>query len=389
LHLGRFHVVIEALAAHFKRAQLPQKLEQCAALLDQYSSGRTQPQLDAFRMAVDDLFAFSDLLEPDLSQPYARQVIADMRIGDILPPTFQDAVKRTISEKSFDPAGLSAELRLMAASATKKTTHLASIDSGFTALGVEYERVDSGSAELGFLLPRQIVGETLKDLTSEFNELSKLLRAVNELVAADDYDPRVLTISSSWWQVFLDLDPNQILVWVLAIERIVNLFRSNLEIKNLQQQLGDKNMPKQITDLIEKEVETRVSTELKELASEIRRDYAKIDDVARLNEVETQLRQGLIYLARRMNQGAHVEINVGVPEEPVPPKADAEGVEPSQEFQQSLAVARERIARLRDLRDRARTASSETTVIGQDAPLLLAQETPQDSSAAASKKRDA
>lgn len=389
MHLGRFHVVIEALAAHFKRAQLPQKLEQCAALLDQYSSGRTQPQLDAFRTAVEDLLTTSDTLEADLNQPYARQVIADMSIGDILPPTFQDAVKRTISEKSFDPTGLSAELRLVAASATKKTTHLASINDGFTALGVEYERVESNSAELGFLLPREVVGETLKDLTNEFNELSKLLRAVNELVAADEYDPRVLTISSSWWQVFLDLDPNQILVWVLAIERIVNLFRSNLEIKNLQHQLGDKKMPKEITDLIEKEVEKRVSTELKELASEIRRDYAKIDDPARLNEIETQLRQGLIYLARRMNQGAHVEINVGIPEEPAPPKAETEGAEPSEEFLQNLVEARGRIAKLRDLRDRARAASSETTVIGQNAPLLLTQEPSQDSTASAAKKSDA
>ena len=389
MHLGRFHVVIEALAAHFKRAQLPQKLEQCAALLDQYSSGRTQPQLDAFRTAVEDLLNSSDILEADLAQPYARQVIADMRIGDILPPTFQDSVKRVISEKSFDPTGLSTELRQVAASATKKTTHLASIDSGFTALGVEYERVDSNSAELGFLLPREIVGETLKDLTGEFNELSKLLRAVNELVAADVYDPRVLTISSSWWQVFLDLDPNQILVWVLAIERIVNLFKSNLEIKNLQQQLGDKKMPKQITDLIEKEVEKRVSTELKDLATEICHDYAKIDDAARLNEIETQLRQGLIYLARRMNQGAHVEINVGIPEEPAQPKTEAEGTDPSQEFLQSLAEAKSRIAKLRDLRDRARAASSETTAIGQNAPLLLTQESSLESTATAADMRDA
>jgi len=312
-----------------------------------------------------------------------------MRINDILPPEFQDAVKRTISDRSFDTAGLATELRVMAASAAEKTNHLTSIDNAFTALGVEYERVDSDSAELGFLLPREVVGNTLKDLTVEFNELNKLLRAVNELVAADEYDSRVVTISSSWWQVFLELDPNQILVWVLAIERIVNLFKSNLEIKNLQQQLGDRKMPKEITDLIENEVENRVSTEIKELAAEIRRDYAKIDDEARLNEIETQLRQGLGYLAKRMNQGAHVEINVGIPEEPTPPKADAEGAEASEAFQQTLTQAKVRIARLSNLRDRARSASSETTAIGQNAPLLLTQEPVPDPTPTGRRKRDA
>ena len=97
MHLGRFHVVVEALAAHFKKAQIPQNLEQCAALLDQYSSGRTQPQLDAFRLAIEELLSLADAHEPDLAQPYARQVISDMRINDILSPEFQEAVKRTIS----------------------------------------------------------------------------------------------------------------------------------------------------------------------------------------------------------------------------------------------------------------------------------------------------
>ncbi len=314
-------------------------------------------------------------------QPYARQVIDDMRIADLLPPTFQSSITRAIAERSFDPAGLAGELRSIASAATTKTGHIAAIDTGFTALGVEYERVDSDAAELGFLIPREVVGETLKNLTDEFDELSKLLRAINELVAAEDYDPRVLTISSSWWQVFLDLNPEQILVWVLAIERIVNLFKSNLEIKALQKQLGDKEMPKQITDLIEKEVEKRVSTEIKALATEIRRDYSKVNDAARLNEIETQLRQGLIYLAKRMNQGAHVEINVGIPDEPSPPKDLAEGSDEAEAFQQSLTQARERITRMRALRDRARTASANTTEIGLNAPLLLTQEAQQDTGA--------
>jgi hypothetical protein len=128
---------------------------------------------------------------------------------------------------------------------------------------------------------------------------------------------------------------------------------------------------------------------LKKLAAEIRRDYAKIDDSARLNEIETQLRQGLSYLARRMNQGAHVEINVGVPDEPVPPKAETEGTEATEAFQQALSEAKEHIARLRDLRDRARSASAATTAIGQNAPLLLTQDDSQGSATGDQKKPDA
>ncbi|MDG0854099.1 hypothetical protein [Roseateles puraquae] len=297
-----------------------------------------------------------------------------MNVADILPPAFNSSVKSAIEEKSFDPAGLVTEFRRLANVVAKKVAHVSSIDDAFTALDVEFERVGSESAEVGFLLPREVVGETLKDLTGEFNQLSKLVRAVNELVGAADYDPRVVTISSSWWQVFLDLDPNQILVWVLAIERISNLFKSNLEIKHLQRQLGEKQVASEITELLDREIEKRVAAALQDLAVEIRRDHAKIADDARLNEVETQLRHGLYYLAKRMNQGAQIEINVGIPEEPNAPQSDSDEGPPDVEFQARLAEAKARIAKLRDLRTRARAASAETLNLDTSAHLLLTQD---------------
>lgn len=371
MHLGRFHAVIFDLAQHFQSAALPAKLEQAASLLDQYTASRTPTQLDAFRASIEALYAAAKVDDPDLQQPYAQQVISELSLNEVLPPKLNDAIAKIISDKGFDPAGLSADLRQLAATATEKINQVVSIDEGFTGLDVEFERVPKSSAEVGFLLPREVVGETLKDLTAEFGQLGKLVRAVNELVGADNYDPRVVTISSSWWQVFLDLDPNQILVWVLAIERIVNLFKSNLEIKNLQKQLGDREIPREITDMIEKEVQKRVSLAIHDLASEIRKDHSKVDDEARMNEVENQLRQGLFYLAKRMNQGAQIEINVGVPDDQKDPKPPAEGEETSPELTSRISQTRERIAQLRDLRIRARAASVETIAIDHSAPLLL------------------
>lgn len=371
MHLGRFHAVINDLAIHFHRVALPAKLEQSASLLDQYTSSRTTAQLEAFRTSIDQLYEAAAIEDPDLLQPYAQQVIGELSLEGVLPPKLTEAVAKAISDGSFDPAGLSAELRKLAAKATKKIEQIATIDAAFTGLDVEYERVARTEAEVGFLLPREVVGDTLKDLTSEFAKLGKLVRAVNELVGAEDYDPRVVTISSSWWQVFLNLDPEQILVWVLAIERIVNLFKSNLEIKNLQEQLKNKNMPPAITDLIEQEVQRRVRTAVDDLAGEIRREHGKLQDQARVNEVETQLRQGLFYLARRMNEGAQVEINVGVPEEPKELSPTNEGEEPAPEVMAQIAAQRERLSELRLLRQRARTASAETITLDRSAPLLL------------------
>lgn len=372
MHLGRFHAVIYDLAHHFKGAELSAKVESCVAQLDQYAASRAQAQLEAFRAALETLLKASEVKDQNLSQPFAQQVIAELGLSDILSPLFEQKINKAIAERSFDPIGLAAELRQIGAKATEKIAQIRAIDTAFRELDVEFERVENTAAEVGLMLPREIVGDNLGSLTTEFNDIGKLARAISEMVGATEYDPKVITIASSWWQVFLDLNPDAILVWVFAIERIVNLFKSNLEIKNLQRQLSEKEISKDITDLIQREIDRRVSEGLRDLASELRASYATLDDTARLNEIETQLRQGLYYLAKRLNQGAQVEINVAVPLEPQDDNAEASAAAPTEEMTAKIEATRSQIAKLRDLRARARNASAETLTFDKSAPLLLA-----------------
>jgi hypothetical protein len=372
LHLGRFHTVIAHLARHLERAALPEKLRQCTKHLDQYASGQAA-QLDSFRKSVSTLFDAARIDDAELRQPFAQQVLMELKIEELLPDNFIASVNAMIAERSFDPTGLSTRLKEYTAKLTETITKVMQISGAFAHLDVEYEKVASGAAEIGFLLPRAVVGDSLKELTNEFHDLRKLFRAVNELLGANDYDPKVVTIASSWWQVFLELDPAQLLVWVVAIERIVSLFKSNLEIKNIQRQLKDRNVSQEIVDLLEKEVDRRVSDALQELASDLRHEHSKIDDQARANEIETQLRHGLYYLAKRINQGAQIEMNVGVPAEADPTTtAPAEDMAP--DVAARVQAAKQNIAALRDLRTRAQSASAQTLTIDTTAPLLLTSE---------------
>lgn len=371
MHLGRFHATVYDLASHFRSAELPAKLEQCAASLDQYAQTRAQLQLDAFRTAFEALVTAAEIHDLDLKQPYAQQVIAELSVAEVLDPSLTEELHRIVKDRGFDHASIATDLRALATRIAKKVAQVTAIDKAFTELEVEFERVQDTEAEVGILLPREVVGESLTALTSEFNKLGKLFRAINELTGAPDYDPKVRTISSSWWQVFLDLDPSQVLIWVVSIERIVALFKSNLEIKDLQQRLSTKEIPKEITDLIEAEIDRRVTSSLATLASDIRRDYAKIDDEGRLNEIETQLRQGLYHLAMRINQGSQVEINVAIPDAPKDQPEPVEGVEVDAAVRAQIEAQRTRIAELRELRTRGRSASTETLKLDSAAQVLL------------------
>lgn len=372
MHLGRFHKVMWDLAAHFKNASLPTLLEACAASLDQYASAKTKEQLDDFRTKFAAALSASQVQDPELLQPYAQEVVDELSLGEALPPALPARLSGIIDERGFDHVAIATDLRTEAKKVGTLAAHVDRITTGFDKLGVEFESVNDCEAEVGLLLPRQVVGETIPEVTAEFQKLGKLFRAINELTGAADYDPKIRTISSSDWQIFLNLSSDQILVVVFAIERIVTLFQTNLQIKQLQQALAEKDMPEKIIKAIEDEIDKRVSGALEALTEEIIKDHAKVEDQNRRNELGNQLRQGLKHLARRMNEGARVEVNVAVPEEPDAPAAAGPEEEADKVLQQQIERQRQRVAELRSLRTRAEQASRATLEHSSEPQALLA-----------------
>ena len=370
MHLGRFHAVIDYIGRHFDEAKLTEQLDAAAAALDQYAQSRAESHIAEFRTKLSAALDSSENVPPELLQPYAQQVIDELSVRELFPPRLRAAIEEITAANGFDSAALSAALRKHAKQYLVKITLVKQLDASLGGLSAEYTAVAEETAEVGLLLPREVVGETLPDLSREFDKISNLARAVNELTGQENYDSRISTISSSWWQVFLEVPIDQVALWIVAIERVVALFKNNLEIKNLQRQLGEKLIPEKILNLISKEVEKKVTAELTKIASDIVSKFGQIKDVGRKNEVETQFRQGLYYLARRLNQGAQVEINVGVPDEPEDPEVK-EGETPEAAILEANAKLRSRIAALRSIRNAAQSASETSLQIDKDAPLLL------------------
>ncbi len=349
---------------------LAEKLDTAATALEQYIQTRAESHIAEFRSELAIALDATDNVAPELLQPYAQQVIEDLGLRDVLPPVVRKTIDAIVAKHSFDSASLSAAIKKQAKAYSTKIVYLKQLDASLRDLSAEYTVVEEERAEIGLLLPREAVGGKLPDLSKEFDKLSNLTRAVNELTGQADYDSRVVTISSTWWQIFLDVPVEQIALWTLAIERIVALFKSHLEIKNLQKQLGDREISENILKAISDEVDNKVKAELKTIAHDLVMQFGKIDDEGRRNEVETQLRQGLHYLARRMNQGAQVELNVGVPDDPEDPDVK-EGESPDPAVLTANQQLRERIAHLRSLRTSAMNASETSLQIDGDAPLLL------------------
>lgn len=377
MHLGRFHAVVHELSNFYQLAILGQKLEACASNLDSYAQSRTQSHIEAFRSGIESFRTAATSMPDFLQQPHSVSVIEQLGLTALVGESLYLAVIGVVNgPHSYDHVTIAAELRKLTSSLNSRMASVIAMDKSLGELDVEYEQVNDDESELGLLIPRELVESTLPQLSKELEKFSGLFRAINELTGANTYDPKIRTVSTSWWQFFIELDAIQIAAWTAAIERILTMFKTNLEIKKLQQEVAKHQFSADLQAQLEAQIEQRFTDGLQKIASDLRAEFGTGNDEARLNEVETQLRLGLRHLAHRLNQGTQVEINIGIPElnEAAPPPDDESDA--AREMRQRIADQKEKIQKLRDLREKANAVCVQTRSLDHTEPGLIRYDDP-------------
>lgn len=168
------------------------------------------------------------------------------------------------------------------------------------------EGLSPGEFEFGFLLPEEVADARLAAFAKEIDELNLLVRTFQELAGEDVDGAKLRGVSASDWGIFLGLAPVAAGGLATAIERIVALYKTNLEIKLLRRQFADK-VP-EATPAIDAAIEQRVSDGIEGVVKTVLEAFPVQGDAERRNELEVQLKMRLRWLARRMESGALVEV---------------------------------------------------------------------------------
>lgn len=353
MDLGRFHAVVRELARHFELLDLPGKLVACAAALDQYAQTRAPARIEEFRGLLADLRQQASTPHPELQQPLARQVTLRLGLDGWIGEALWSRLYEVIAAHSFNHLELAVKLRESALDVGRRVSSLYALSKGLGDLGVRSEQIEPGRAEVGLLLPRTVVGESLALVTAEFAALAMLCRTVGRLQGLSNTDPRLKTVSSEdAWQVYIDVDLHQVPFWVTALERILAQCRTSLQIRKLQVDLQSHAISRKLTDQLEQEIDRKVRSGMAALVAELCNECGH-PTVAADDDLKEQLLSGLRHLARRLNQGSEVEINLG----------PAEAMEGRGE--------RWSVGQVREWRERAQAVSLLTTQTEHRAPELL------------------
>lgn len=325
MNLGKFNDVIWQINSYFEENELVKLYELMMNSLQSQIASSTIDNVNIFRSQIDLFYEAARSIPSYAHMGSFRDVVNETKGQDFFGAGLEDYVNEIIHKQFVSALEMQSELQAFHKKFIAYVANIKTLATSLNSLTVEYDSFAEDEYEFSALLPKDLVGHTIENIHSELLHLDRLFKSLNELMGKGNTSPNVKTISSSWWQFFLDLDHTQIAAVTFALERIVNLYKSSLEIRKLKSDAEKLELNQEIINGIEIQVEAKVKEGMKAIAKELRQTYENNDDKSRCNELEIQIRQELIVIAKRLNQGALYEVKAGLPDKPEEPEPEADG----------------------------------------------------------------
>lgn len=211
-----------------------------------------------------------------------------------------------------------ADLQTLLGEVFKLRTAINQMAEASAHLNLKADQLEPGEFELGIRIPLSM-GANLSQFQSELETLEKHLKTFAELTGEDLRSPLIRGLGSGSLEVFLGSGPLTAAAIVMAIERIVALYKTTLEIRLLKRQLAEKDLPQATIDSVSEHEIRGVNAQLAALETDLMDRYAGRDD-GRRNEIKNAVTRAVRYLANRVDKG--MEFEVTAPNSPSPRGAD-------------------------------------------------------------------
>lgn len=266
-------------------------------------------------------------------------------------------------QNELTPAVIAQECASIIAERNEFFESITKIAEGFAKLGIDYDPIEAGEAEIGFRLPRAIFDNELKQFADELKQLDFIIRAFAEAEGYAGEAPQLRQLSTSDPLIMLAIALPVIKVIGASISWGLDQWKKVEDIKLVRAQteglnIDNKNKKKlldQYDAMIEADLKSSVQGEAKRLA-----DGAKVSEDRR-PELQNHFEIALQRLLALLERGMTVELRLGPPaEEDEQADGDAEHAEVSdyravEQLQQQLVFPKPEGAPLMELPDNSGT----------------------------------
>jgi hypothetical protein len=260
--------------------------------------------------------------------PAWRVAVKELGVSDLMGEELMRQVEEIFDRNEITPSAAATELEPIAARLSRLDNALDQLIQSFEFFNIGSEELAPGEFEIGFLIPREAVGDALEQLGYEFLKLKRILGPFQELATGAREDPEVRSISSSWFQVFLHSHAAVALIYAGALERLISAYEKVMNIRVAYKQLEESGVGQEALDAVQASAEGKMSEEIEAIVNDLLAKKEK-QDKPRANELRKELTDSLNALANRIDRGYSMEVRAG--ELPEPEPEDDEAAESAEE----------------------------------------------------------
>ena len=331
MNAERLHAVAQRILDDFGELNLVNLLGTAVSTL---SSSVTQPNAqnaEAFNQALADLRDKLRKCASNTFVPSYFRILEAIGGADKTGTGLASRVEALLEEERITPATALTQIQELSEEVTKFHQQLKKLVEAFKALNVARDVTSGGEAELGVLLPRELVSNDLEGLTRELRLIDRHLKVLAEVAGGEAGSFGIRSLGTDSLDVFLAASPVVAACIMHAAERLAGLYKQILEIRILRRQLEEKRVPKNAIEPIRKHEEEIIRRQLGEISDEIMSRFYRGADAARKNELGTALSHALKFLADRIDRGLDIEASAEIPTQQADEQPTPVGGEPREE----------------------------------------------------------
>lgn len=309
MNAERLHAICLEVKKAIRSATLVNHINDIVNILDRVVNNPRDPNLQqSLSGQLDKLYVVLTDFPTDKFSPAWRQALDELGGSDILGERLKDRLKLIFERNQITPATALKEVQQINKELQEFNNAVENVANSFQHIGIGAEELEPGECELGVLVPREAVNNSIKEFSEELKDLNFVFGTFSELASGKRETFKIKSLSSSDFTIFLAAIPPVAACIAHAVEKIVTIYKTLLEIKKHKAELKQLGLKEDNLKGISEHANSLMKDELEKLTIELVKEYHIGSDGNRKNELENSIRISLNMLANRVDKGFNIEV---------------------------------------------------------------------------------
>lgn len=301
----KLYEILKSLDELDKKLGLQAKLEAVSTALTNLVSQPAQPQFQsALASALTALDQAAERLAESIA-PSQDTVIDAMGGGEFFDPAIAEKVKASVQMNAMTPSVASEYVQQLTKLRGEFLSTVRNARLSLEKLGITGTKLEPGSADLAFLIPRTIFGNELGQFSKELNFINRLLQHFSEALTGKVEQIELEQLSSSVPTIALAASVPVIGVVALIVNKFLEAWEKIEKIRKIRAEIAEMGMGGAAQDELTERIETTVDEVVEESTQLVLAKYE--GGPGRRNELATAISQDTRRLFGQIERGLTVE----------------------------------------------------------------------------------